>query len=49
MKTPKPAMKPSTPTVKPSTPAVKPSTPAAAVSGIGHLWLNNGGSKQHCC
>jgi len=47
----KPAVEPSKPAaVEPSKPAaMKPSTPAAAMSGIGHLWLNNGGSKQQCC
>jgi hypothetical protein len=37
--------------------AVKCSTPppakspaaTVAIRGIGHLWLNNGGSKQQCC
>jgi hypothetical protein len=30
----------------PSTTAAK--SPAAII-GIGHLWLNNGSSKQQCC
>lgn len=35
--------------VKPSTPAAKSPAATVAISGIGHLWLNNGGSKQQCC
>jgi hypothetical protein len=34
--------------VKRSTAAVKSASAIAAIIGIGHLWLNNGGSKQ-CC
>ena len=32
--------------VKPSTPAVKSPAATAAIIGIGHLWLDNGGNKQ---
>src|SRR5215469_8298673 len=35
--------------VKPSTPPVKSPAATAAIIGIGHLWLNNSGSKQQCC
>jgi hypothetical protein len=35
--------------LKPSASAVKSPAATAAIIGIDHLWLNNGGGKQQCC